>query len=396
MKNADLPIFKLERWQSSRENYAKILLSESGVEPLTISELEKVIGEKLFEDKFKLSYGWTRGSPELRKIISSIYKADVNEDNILVTNGSSEANFLTVLSIIKKDDPVIVEMPNYMQIYNLLKWREAKIIEAWRKPEENFRLDINNLIKKIRKLKPKAIFMTNPNNPTGMYLSSKEINEIYDEASKANSIVVFDEVYRGLEHEEQVDSLIEIGEIKNVIVTSGLSKAYGLPGLRIGWIVAEKTLIEKMWSIKDYTSIAPSKLSDMIAAKCLEENARRKLLERGKSIVKRNKEILSRIATEYEEIMKVYYPLAGAYFIGKFTWSKNSIQICETLFEEYGVLICPGETFRLEGFARIGMGQSPENYEKSLRAMFNGLMKIKEEMTKPFTYFNIDLKSFNR
>lgn len=376
-----LPVFELERWQSLRENYARILLSESGVEPLTIAEINELIGEPLFEDDFRISYGWTKGSPELRKTISEMYRADINEENILVTNGSSEANLLTVLSTIKKGDLVIAEMPNYMQIYNLLKWKGAKIIEAWRKPEENFRLNLNRLINNIRRLKPKAIFITNPNNPTGMFLSNNEVNEIYDEASKVKSIIIFDEVYRGLEHEGRVDSLIEIGDMKNVIVTSGLSKAYGLPGLRIGWIIAEENLIMKMWSIKDYTSIAPSRLSDSLATRCLRGNVRNKLLERGRGIVRRNKEILGKIANDYKDVMKVYYPLAGAYFIGKFTWSNNSNQICERLFKEYGVLICPGETFKLKGFARIGMGQSPEKYENSLKAMFNGLKEIKKEET---------------
>ncbi len=374
----NLPFFELERWQSLRENYAKILLSESGVEPLTLGELTEIIGEPLLNDDFQISYGWTGGSLKLRKTIAETYSAEVDENNILVTNGSSEANFIVVLSTIREGDVAIVEKPNYMQIINLLTWRRAKAIEIWRKPENNFKIQIEELLDLISKNRPKAVFLTNPNNPTGQYLTSEEIREIHEEASKHHAILVFDEVYRGLEHNgEAVKSILETGEIGNIIAVSSLSKAYGLPGLRIGWIAADSTRVMKMWSLKDYTSIAPSKISDEMAFKSLQPGNREKIITRAKEIVNGNKEILREISGKYPEAMEIHWPHAGAFFLGEFTWSRNSVEICEKLFKEHGVLICPGETFGLKGYARIGMGQSPSKYRDSLIALFEGLEKIR-------------------
>jgi aspartate/methionine/tyrosine aminotransferase len=373
----DIREFRLERWQSLRETKAKILLSESGVEPLSIGELKEIIGEPILEDEFTIGYGWTKGSIELREAIMNTYQAKLNVDNILVTHGSIEANLLVTLSQVKSGDKVILEKPNYMQIHGLTEWIGAKQNFIWRRRENYFKIDLTELINLMRREKPKAIFLTNPNNPTGQYLTTKELEEVYVEAERLNAKVIVDEVYLGTEYEDdKLKSIVDIGfESGNVIATSGLSKAYGLPGLRIGWIIAGEREIERMWSLKDYITIAPSKISDKIASKCLQPQARMKILERTKRILNENVKILKEASKNLEKI-RVHMPKAGAIFLMEFIDRSDDEEICEELFREYGILICPGSTFDLKGFARVGMGAKPELFKERLEILKQSITKI--------------------
>ncbi|MEM3615254.1 MAG: aminotransferase class I/II-fold pyridoxal phosphate-dependent enzyme [Candidatus Methanomethylicia archaeon] len=368
--------FELERWQSLRETRAKILLSESGVEPLSIKELKEIIGEPILDDDFTISYGWTQGSIKLREAIKGIYDADIDAENILVTHGSVEANLLVTLSQVKIGDKIILEKPNYMQIHGLTEWRKAKQYIIWREPENDFKMDLNKLINLMKEAKPKAIFLTNPNNPTGKYLGNKELEELYQEAEKLEIKLIIDEVYLGAEYKEELKSLVEVSNgSENVIVTSGLSKSYGLPGLRIGWIVASKEDCMRMWSLKDYTTIASSKISDEIAYKCLKPEARRRILERTKKILKENLETLRQKSSKMDKV-KVYLPDAGAIFLMEFMGRRDDVYICERLFKDYGILICPGSTFELKGFARVGMGHKPEIFKENIEILIETLSKI--------------------
>lgn len=375
--NNELREFELERWQSLRETKAKILLSESGVEPLSISELKSIIGEPILDDDFTISYGWTKGSVKLRKAIAEIYQSKITEENILVTNGSVEANLLVAISQVKSGDKVILEKPNYMQIHGLTECIGAKQYIIWRKPENKFKIDLTEFINLIRSVKPKIVFLTNPNNPTGQYLNRKELEEVYQEVEKINAKIMVDEVYMGAEYGgDEFSSIVNIGfENGNVIATSGLSKTYGLPGLRIGWIVANEIDINRMWNLKDYTTIAPSKICDEIAYKCLQPNARKKIIDRTMKILRENLKIVNETFKKIEGI-KLHPPNAGAIFLIEFINRRDDLNICERLFNEYGILIVPGSTFELNGFARIGMGQKPEALRENLKILIEALRNI--------------------
>ncbi|PUA32244.1 MAG: hypothetical protein B7O98_06135 [Zestosphaera tikiterensis] len=368
----NLPTFCLERWQSLHETKAEVLLSESGVHPLSISELEE-LGVDLKEiSKLELSYGWTKGSPKLREHISSLYSNVIDEENIIVTNGSAEANLLSVLSLVSNGDVVIVDMPNYMQVYGLLKWVGARIIPVWRKPPK-WDLPLEEFLNFIKDRSPKAIFVTDPNNPTGNHADKKVLSELAEEAVKNNITLVFDEVYWGLELDDPKASIIEVAGPYNVVSVSGLSKVYGLPGLRIGWVAGPKDLIDKAWRVKDYTSIAPSIISDYIASRVLEPEAVKKLKGRAKNIVSENINIARGILVDYKDVLEPYWPSAGAFLWARIPWSNDTLNVAQHLFKNHSILINPGECFELPGFVRIGIGQKPyyfkENFIKLMEAL---------------------------
>ncbi len=371
----NLPIFCLERWQSLHETKAETVLSESGVHPLSLSELEELGVDLKDLLKLELGYGWTKGSPELRRRISLLYNEVINEDNIVITNGSAEANLLSTLSLVAEDDVVIVDMPNYMQVYGLLKWIGARVIPVWRRPPR-WSLPLDEVLNLIKERKPKVIFITDPNNPTGNHMSRKELNELADEAIKNNVTLVFDEVYWGLELNESKVSILEITGPHNAISVSGLSKVYGLPGLRIGWVAGPKNIVDKIWSIKDYTSIAPSIISDYIASKVLEPKIVKILKERARIIVSENLKVARNVLLEYQGVLEPYWPNSGAFLWARVPWSTNTLNVTQHLFENYSILINPGECFELPGYVRIGIGQKPHYFRKSFVRLVEALKEL--------------------
>lgn len=375
-----LPTFCLERWQSLHETSAKVLLSESGVHPLNFSELLDY-GLSLSELlSTELSYGWTKGSPRLREKISGIYSWVVGPENIVVTSGSAEANLITVLATVKAGDLVLVDTPSYMQVPGLLNWLGARTVFLRRGPPD-WGFPISEAITLMRQHKPKALFVNDPNNPTGTYITRRELEELSYEAEKTNTLLVFDEVYWGSELYESRPSILEVATPELAVSVSGLSKVYGLPGLRVGWVAGSKELVSRLWSLKDYTTIAPPVLSDYIASIVLEHDNIKRLRERAKNIVRSNLEVLRGIHGRVSNLFEVVWPRAGAYFLSRIPWSDDTLMIAYRLFREYSVLVNPGECFEIPGYLRIGLGQQPSKFRESLQYLIDGLRGVFEGLS---------------
>ena len=369
------PEFCLERWQSLREYRVKINLAESGVYPLTLEELGIEIPSNL-----SLGYAMTKGLVQLRDAITSMYgEIELTRENVLVTNGTSEANLLAVLSLIGKGDEVIVQMPNYMQIYGLLKAINAKVREWWLKPSEEFKPSIDDLNKLIGK-NTKAIFISNPNNPTGKFLNSRDLKEVAEVAGENNVFLVFDEVYRGLELvDSYTPSILEHYDLDKTIVTSGLSKVYGLPGIRVGWIISSRKIVNKAWSIKDYTTISTSTLSSYIAFKILQPNIRGKLIERARRIVRENLQVFKSSISKSKNLLSYIEPNAGAYILVKIHFPTNTLKLAERIYREKSVLVNPGECFNIPGYFRIGLGGLSEELSLGINMVIEALQDYAKE-----------------
>lgn len=350
------PEFCLERWQSLRDWRAKYVLSESGVEPLSSKEVE-------LPHEVKFEYGHTKGIIKLRELVSTLYKVKDSE-KVIITNGGAEANYITILSLIKPNDEVIVEMPNYMQIPGLLKGINAKVKNIWLKEEKGFHLDLDELNEIVSK-NTKAIVITNPNNPTGMALSKDEIKGIVEIAEDNHAFIISDEVYRGSEIDGNVSpSFVDLYE--KAISTNSMSKVYGLPGIRIGWVVAnDKEIIDKMWSIRDYTTISPSIYSQEIAYNALMR--REELMRRARNIALTNFKLFEEMLNEKIKWVK---PNATVLAFVKLISVNNTFEFSESLFKKYSVLINPGECFEMPGYVRIGLGSKDQSFLKEALGLF--------------------------
>jgi aspartate/methionine/tyrosine aminotransferase len=254
--------------QSRYENYVEYNLSESGVDPMAPGELLADEAARAAFLATRLGYCQSNGTEALRDRIATFYPG-ATRANVLVTNGGSEANYATLWSLLEPGDRVAYMLPNYLQTWGLSR-AQARRADVFRlTPADDGRggrrwaLDLAGLERAVGP-KTRLIMITNPNNPTGAVLTSDEMDAVARIARRERAWIVADEIYRGAELEGP-ETPSFWGRYDKVLVTSGLSKAFGLPGLRIGWIVGPAGAIEKIWSYRDYTTIAPGTLSDVLA-----------------------------------------------------------------------------------------------------------------------------------
>ncbi|TFF68293.1 aminotransferase class I/II-fold pyridoxal phosphate-dependent enzyme [Candidatus Thorarchaeota archaeon] len=360
--------FHLERIQSQWENIVDYNLSESGVEPLRLNELvpHNRLQREILETK--LGYPQTNGSIPLRRNVSSLYEG-ATEDHVLVTNGGSEANMVSIWNMLHESDDrdeVVVELPNYMQIWGYSRAFGANVKSFWLTEGDGAWLpDIEGLKDMVSK-KTNLIALCNPNNPTGATMKEEHLKAIAEIAEDCGAWILSDEIYRGAELVEQRTPTMW-DYYDRVLVTSGLSKAYGLPGLRIGWIACkDEDKVRDLWSYSDYTSIAPSMLGDRLGQMALEPAMREFIEKRTKRILKENWAAMEKWLGENEDIMTCIPPEAAPVCLVKYSESIKSTELAESLIQEKSVLVAPGDHFLLPQTIRIGYGHDKKKLVKGL------------------------------
>jgi aspartate/methionine/tyrosine aminotransferase len=258
--------FQLERNQSLYENTVTHNLTESGIHPcalkdfLSEEEQREVLG-------LELGYGQTNGDPGLRDAIAAMYPG-YDRDNVLVTNGSAEANFVAIWSLLQRGDQIAMMLPNYMLAWGLARSLGVDVTPFYLRQERNWGIDIAEL-ESLVTADTKMIVICNPNNPTGAVMSETDMIEVARIADKSGAYIVSDEIYRGSE--------LDGGEGKSFhdvyersIILSGLSKSMAHPGLRLGWVAADRQVVDDCWHHHDYTSISTGIISQYVGQKLLE------------------------------------------------------------------------------------------------------------------------------
>ena len=352
-----IPPFELERFQSVHEHRVEINLTESGVEPLEVGELLGPDAVNVLLDQ-PLAYTQSNGTPELRAAVAATLPG-ATEDHVLVANGGAEANFVACWRLIEPGDEVVVMQPNYGQVQGLAEGFGA-IVRPWPLREERaapasrWAPDVDEL-RALVTGRTKLIAVCNPNNPTGARLTEGEVAAVCEVAGRHGAWVLSDEIYRGVER-DGVETPTVWGRTERVIVTGGLSKAYGLPGLRIGWAVAAPPMAADLWSRRDYTTIAPSALSDRLARHALAPDRRTALLERTRRMIAANFPIVVVWLDAHAGNLAWVPPEAGAMAFVRYHQDIGSTALANRLRETEGVLVVPGDHFGLDGYLRIGYG----------------------------------------
>ncbi len=356
--------FELERWQSIWENQVELNISESGVHPMTLAELagNPETLQRLAE--VGLGYPQTNGSEELRSRIAALYPG-ARAEHALVTNGASEANYVACWALLEPGDEVVLMQPNYMQISGVAEAFGAKVKPWWLRENRGWVADADDL-KLLLTAKTKIVAVCNPSNPTGAVMGEREIQAVCAAVSGMGAYILADEIYRGAEF-NGVTTPSFWGRYERVICTAGMSKAYGAPGLRMGWLVAEPRLAEKLWGYHDYTSIAPTMLSDRLAALALEPSRHARILERTRAIIRTNYPLIQEWAKRNAGRLRHTPPKAGAIAWVGYSGGRKSAELAETLRARHGVLLVPGTQFEMEGYLRIGFGSDATQLTEALR-----------------------------
>jgi len=357
--------FALERWQSEWENRAPFNLAESGVLPLSLEEVLDG-GELQAVGRLRLGYGHTNGTPALRAAIAALYPG-AHPDNVVATVGAAEANYVALWRLVEPGDEVVAILPNYMQLPGLACGLGATLVPLWLKAGTSWRLDAAELRERVGP-RTRAICVCHPNNPTGATLSAEEMDAVVAAAAKHGSWVLADEVYRDAVREgDPAPSFWGRGE--RVVVVSGLSKAYGLPGLRLGWVLGPADLVADLWGRRDYTTISPAVVSDAVATVVLQPERRHKVLARTRSILRENHVRLALWAAGQGENVSYVPPAAGAIAFVRYRWRVGSTALAQRLLSEQGVLVVPGDQFGLDGYLRLGFGYGAPQLEAALHRM---------------------------
>ncbi len=221
------------------------------------------------------------------------------------------------------------------------------------------------------------IAICNPNNPTGSILTKKTMEELVDIANESDAWILSDEVYRGAEI-SGIETPSFYGLYDKVIAVGGLSKAYSLPGLRMGWLVAPEEIAEKTWSYKDYTTIATGALNQQIATWVLSSNLRLQILDRNRKMLKENLIVLTDWLNDLGSLFSFIPPQAAAIAFLKYHFDMNSTELTTKLRDEKSLLIIAGDCFGMDGYLRIGIGSERDYLIDGLKLFQEGLEEFLE------------------
>jgi aspartate/methionine/tyrosine aminotransferase len=355
----DIKPFAVEIWMNEFETKCELNLAETCVESLTIAQLLTLAGRNDTDLSellpLKMTYGAIEGSDRLRDAIAALYK-DQSRSNIVVTHGTIGANSLVHQALVSRGDRVISVIPTYQQHYSIPESIGADVVHLRLREENGFLPDLAEL-RALATPGTRLIAINNPNNPTGALMDEAMLKDIAAIAREAGAWLLCDEVYRGTDQDgsgmtTSVADLYEKG-----ISTAGMSKAFSLAGLRLGWVIAPADVIETVMHHRDYNTISVGMIDDHFAALALENVD--KILARSQAITRGNLAVLADWV-ENEPSISWVRPRSGTTALLKYDLDMPSRDFCVELLRETGVMFTPGSAMEMEGYVRIGYANPPE------------------------------------
>jgi aspartate/methionine/tyrosine aminotransferase len=363
--------FELEEWQSRWETSVAFNLADSGVQAVRLGELlagagapeggvvasgrdDAALADLLAVD---LHYPPVAGTALLRERIASWIGAA--PENVLVTVGASEANAIVTTTLVEPGDEVVVMEPGYRQIRGIAENAGADVRAFALDPERGWRPDLGALEAAVTD-RTRLIAVTNPNNPVGTILTDGEMDAVVAAARRSGAWLLADEVYRGTER--LTDDLTPTfwGRYGRTISVGSLSKAFGLPGLRLGWIVAPVEIVEASWRRHEYATIATGMLSMRLGELALEPTTRDRLLARTRRYIREGYGRLEAWIDTNADLLSIVPPDATALGFVQYHLDLPSVDVAHALRREADVLVAPGSTFGVERHLRITHGLEPE------------------------------------
>lgn len=358
--------FKLERWLLKP---CEIDVGGGGVTKLT---LEDVVTDIDYSQLLK--YGPTNGSEMLRSKIAEWYPG-VKAENVLVTSATSEANLLCNLHLLEPGDEYVAIYPLYEQTTGFAKSLGCHVKRFHSYTDTEWKPDLE-LLKKIITKKTKVIFLDNPNNPTGTCISEQEMQTLCRLGGDVGAYVICDNALRGLELDGK-PAATPFGYYDRGIITGSLSKL-GMTGPRIGWLIADKEIVNACWKFKDYTTLSHSGIGEYLATIALQRENRLRYIQRNLEISKKNLSMLSNWIDENNEMVNWIPPKAGFTGFLKYTDSipLASEEFCTRFLEEEHVLISPGEYFGMDRYFRLNFGCKNEIMPEVLKRLKNFMKRL--------------------
>ncbi|WP_171229334.1 aminotransferase class I/II-fold pyridoxal phosphate-dependent enzyme [Ruegeria sp. HKCCA4008] len=371
MINRNFQPFRVEQFLSETEHGVVFNFSESGVHPMSLQGLVELAGIDL--DSLlttMIDYPQVNGKQTLRDTIAGLYPG-ASADGVMVTVGATEANTLVANTLLEPGDNVVCFRPTYEQISgnaanlgNEVRWVDLIESAGWGIDAEALERAVDD--------RTRIIHVVNPNNPTGRILTEADRARIVTAAERVGAWIVSDEVYAGTEREGDTETPSFWGSTDRVLVVNSMSKAYGLPGLRLGWLVGPEDIIQHCWRRHEYASIAASMLSMELADKALAEPARSKLKARARRLIRTGFDVLTEELARHQGVFSVVPPQASAMSFVRFNLPIASEAFSMRLLREKDVLVIPGSRFGVENHFRFSSAL-PEDHLRDGLAKLNDL-----------------------
>jgi aspartate/methionine/tyrosine aminotransferase len=362
--------FKLERWMSAWETKVTHDIAESGILPMSVDDLLDLLAPSEREatrDRLlalPLGYSEARGTEALREALAATYE-NTTADNILITTGAIEANYLLFNVLLQPGDEVVTIDPAYQQVQSVPKAIGADV-KYWRiRSDDGFRFDLEDF-ERVLSGRTKLVSINTPHNPTGAILTDEELQHVYEVAASLGATVLSDEAYRWLDipgGDPMPVPMRNRGELGISVGT--VSKPFGIPGLRIGWIVAPEPVIQQCWAMRDYITLSPGKLNDQLALLAVQH--RDAIRARTHRIVAANMVTADQWFAANVELASWVRPRAGLLALMRYHLDIPSSELADLLARDYSVMLAPGSAFGFEHHLRIGVGQRPEIFAEGLQ-----------------------------
>jgi aspartate/methionine/tyrosine aminotransferase len=351
--SAAFQTFEIERWQSLYEHEVDLNLADSAVR---CAPLGLLLGDGDLDElsNLELFYPEVNGTELLRARIAQTYVPAPRTDEVLVTVGAAEANALVCQTLLQAGDRVTVIEPGYRQVRGMAENLGCAVDVVQLRYENGWELDLDELRASVGP-RTKLVSVANPNNPTGTVLSAAARDAIVELVEANGCWLLADEVYRGSEKDD-VETESFWGSHPRVICVNSLSKAYGLCGLRIGWVVASRPLLDEVQRRHEYAVISAALPSVFLAERALEPAKRQALLARQRDLVRDGTELYRRWLDENAELITEQPAHATALSFPRYTAALPSEQVADAIRVQASVLVVPGSMMGSEGHLRITVG----------------------------------------
>ncbi|BAM03048.1 aminotransferase class I/II-fold pyridoxal phosphate-dependent enzyme [Phycisphaera mikurensis] len=370
--------FELERDLSAFEYEVAYNLSESGVHPLSVAELYE--GDPGAFDRLRdvsLYYAPGAGLPALREAIASTYRT-ADASNVLVTVGAVEANFAGLTAVTRPGDEVVVMSPNYQQVYGAAVNYGLQVKTFPLDPARGFAPDLAALREAVTE-RTRLIAVCHPNNPTGRALTPEEMAAVITEAERVGAWILSDEVYRGSERRGGDFTPSFFDAYDKVIATGSTSKAYGLPGFRIGWAATDAGTVDQMWARREYLTLCTATIANHMAAYAMASPVRDRVVERTRTLIREGYAVLERwIGTQGGRLALTPHDAAAITLLRFDVPHLDSRQFVTRLRERHDVLLAPGDHLGVPDHVRLSFGL-PEDY---LQAGLDRIAAFLDEETR--------------
>ena len=305
-------------------------------------------------EHLSLAYTEASGLPALRQEIARMYE-HVEESGVFLVAGAQEGIFLLANALLSAGDEAIVVTPSYQSLHEVPRSLGAVVRPVLLRFDQRWQLDPDDVARAVT-ARTRLIAINFPHNPTGAHIPVDVQRRLVEIAERAGAVLLSDEVYRGLEahHRDRLPFAADLSE--RAVSLGVMSKAFALPGLRIGWLATRNaSVLARVARLKDYTTICNSAPSEVLALIAL--RARERVLERSRAIVSANRNAATQFFSEHASAVSWVAPVAGSVAFPRFT-ARNADDVATQLVERESTLLVPGRVFGSDAaHFRIGLGR---------------------------------------